>query len=149
MNNLLRFIVMTLIVLLCGCSAPALVVNLKANHALNPDITNHPLPVEVVVYQLRDAQTFTQATFDELWRDDRATLGPSLLTRDEVNVIPGGKTQITIKRDNEVAYVGVMAIFRNPDAGHWRVIKKLGHKMPLHNTKIYIDLINYSIKFKS
>ncbi len=146
MNYLLRLVIIGLTAILSGCASPSLIIKFNANHTLNPDITNQSLPVEVVIYQLRDTQTFTQATFDELWHGDKAILGSSLLSRDEVNVIPGGKMQIVIKRDNDATYIGVMAIFRNPEAGHWRLIKKLGHKTPMLNAKIDVDLIGYSIK---
>ena len=145
MNYLDRIIIASLLITLTACSSPTLVVRLKANKHLNPDITNQSLPVEVIVYQLRDRQTFSQATFNELWHDDKNTLGASFISRDEVNIIPGSKNKITINRDNATTYIGIMAIFRNPNAGHWRLVKKIGHKIPLHSSKIDITLTNYSI----
>lgn len=146
MNYFFRLMTVCIWITLTACSSPTLVVRLKANLYLNPDIANQSLPVQVVVYQLRDPQTFSQATFNELWHDDKNTLGASLISRREINVIPGSSNQIIINRDHDAVYVGIMAIYRNPRVGHWRLIKKLGHSIPLHSLKIDISLIDYSLQ---
>jgi type VI secretion system protein VasD len=125
-------------VLLAGCSGAPLHVKLNSTSYLNPDEQNRSLPVEIVIYQLRDDQEFKQATFQELWQRDRETLGSSMLSRREMNVPPRSRTKISLRRNKEAVYIGAIAIFRNPRSGHWRDIKKLGRELPLVSKTINI-----------
>lgn len=134
-------------ILLCSCSTP-LKIKFNTSSNLNPDEQNRSLPVEVVIYQLRDDQVFRQATFQELWQEDRATLANNILSRREINIIPGNKTQITLDRKKEAAFIGVVAIFRNPHGGSWRSIRKIGKGVPLTSKHIVILLRGNRIKFE-
>jgi type VI secretion system protein VasD len=135
-----------LFLLLSGCSSAPLHVQFKSTHYINPDVNNHALPVEIIVYELRDDQAFRQATFEELWKDDRNVLGDSILDRREINLAPGAQRKITLSLHQQTAYIGAIAIFRQPSGGHWRAVKRLGHGLPLlgHHITIVVkgDRIN-------
>lgn len=130
---------------LAGCATP-LQVKLAAARHLNPDATNHSLPVQVRIYQLRDNNDFRQATFTELWQNDREALGSSLLSRREISLAPGAKTQLNLMRNPEATYIGAIAIFRKPQAGHWRGYKRIGRSMPLTHTQMQISLIGNRLR---
>lgn len=125
--------------LVAGCTTP-LQVTLSAGKHLNPDVANRSLPVQVVIYQLRDDQAFRQATFTELWQNDKEVLRESLLSRRELSIAPGSKTHITLNHNKEATYIGAIAIFRHPQNGHWRGYKRIGRGVPLTKKQIQINL---------
>ena len=138
MKNLILLFNFIFCITLAGCSAAPLHVQFKSAHFINPDVSNRSLPVEVIVYELRDDQAFSQATFEELWKDDHSILGDSLLDRREINLIPGTQHKVTLSLHNQTAYVGAIAIFRQPYGGHWRAIKRLRHGFPFIGHSISI-----------
>lgn len=138
-------IILLAAILLTGCTTP-LQIKLTANKHLNLDAANHSLPVQVIVYQLRDEEEFQEATFTELWQNDREVLDGSLLNRREVNIAPGAKKTVNIDRNKETNYIGIIAIFRNPQSGHWRAIKKIGRGVPLTKKEIQVELQNNRVR---
>lgn len=110
---------------LLACSGPMVKLDLAANAELNPDRKGEPLPVVVRVYQLTDKGAFESATFNQLWKTDEATLGKTLLTRNEVIMNPNSNNKIEIDRNEQAKYVGVVAIFRNPIEQKWRELREL------------------------
>lgn len=145
MKYLVEFLLIGLIVMLAGCGAAPLHVKINSASQLNPDEQNHSLPVQVVIYQLRDPQVFEQATFEELWQNDAALLGSSMMSRQVIDIAPHTQNKITIDREKEAAYIGVIAIFRNPENGHWRAIKKIGKKVPLVRQTITVNIKQYRV----
>jgi type VI secretion system protein VasD len=133
------------LVLLTACSTPLQIQWHAAKH-LNPDEQNHALPVQVVIYQLRDAEAFRQATFEQLWQSDQATLGNSLVSRRETNIAPNSRDKITIDRQKDTVYIGIIAVFRHPQGGHWRALKKIGKGVPLTNKHLNLILTGSEIK---
>ena len=91
---------------------------------LNQDDTGGSLPVLVRVYQLRAKEKFQQATFKTLWKSDKEALEGDLLERKEITIQPGAETELDV--DLEVkrgaAYIGVMALFRQPNAEGWKQV---------------------------
>lgn len=136
------FYVLFLALLVFGLAACATPLRLKVNAAaaLNPDAQGRSLPVRLVVYQLRDDQVFKQATFQELWQNDKVTLNSSLLDRREISVAPNAHTTLDMSREKQAAYLGVIAIFRTPQDGHWRTITKLGKGMPMMHKSYTVTL---------
>ena len=45
---------------------------------LNPNDLGEPTPLDVRIYQLSDKRLFTQASFEELWTDDKKLLADEL-----------------------------------------------------------------------
>lgn len=133
---------LVLIILMSELVACATPLRLKVNAAtaLNPDENGRSLPVHLVVYQLRDNQVFKQATFQELWQNDKATLDSSLLARREFSIAPAHHMTLDMSREKQAMYLGVIAIFRMPENGHWRGIVKLGKGVPMMHKSYYVEL---------
>lgn len=140
-------ILISTILLLSSCSTP-LLIKVNASSHLNPDEQDRSLPVELVIYQLEDDQVFRQATFQELWQGDSTTLGTAMLSRREVNIPPSTKTKIKLDRQEEATYIGVLAIFRNPENGSWRAIKKIGKGVPLTAKHLQLNLQGNHVRFR-
>lgn len=148
MMNLIKSLLLIFITIgMTACSTP-IKIKLNAAEYLNRDDDHHSLPAEVVIYQLRDDQVFRQANFQELWQDDQNTLGNSLLERREINIAPGDKTKITLSRNKEMSFIGIIAIFREPENGQWRVIKKIGKGVPLTDKNITVFLKGNHLEMK-
>jgi type VI secretion system protein VasD len=92
---------------------------------LNPNEKSEPLPVVARVYLLSDDQAFESAEFEALWKDDLAVLGDSLLTRQELVLIPASEQRVVLKRREGTKFAAVIAIFREAQEGQWRAIKAI------------------------
>lgn len=108
--------------LLTGCAAPKLMVNLKTGAELNQNEQGESLPVLVRIYLLRQAQKFTDADFNTLWKSDEATLGGDIVVREEVTLFPDSNYVFEFERVKKsgAAYLAVVGIFRKPTEDCWR-----------------------------
>jgi type VI secretion system protein VasD len=114
---------MLLAALLSGCGGPSptrLTITMNASPQLNPNSDNQPSPTVVRIYDLKSADNFNSATFNDLFYNDTAKLGGDMLGRKEVEMLPGKST--IIKRDAETGtkYLGVIAGFRTLLGTSWR-----------------------------
>lgn len=108
----------------CGGDTKKWRVQLLPTSTINLDDAGAPLPVLVRVYQLKGREKFQQATFKTLWKNDKEVLEGDLLDRKEITVQPDTKTDLYLDVDvkHGAAYLGVMALFRQPDVEGWREI---------------------------
>ena len=121
--HLLYLVVVTM--LLSGCTATAVRLNVMAAEDLNLNVIEEPLPVVIRIYQLAEAQQFQSATFEELWKSDRAVLAHSLLTVEERTVNPSQRLTIEFEQADNARYVGIFALFRNRAQQQWRLVQSL------------------------
>jgi type VI secretion system protein VasD len=119
------FLVTLLAALVCACATPQVKMNLTSTANLNMNSARQPLPVVVRIYQLTDAKAFENATFDELWKNDLAALGNTLLRKDTLTLDPASRRQIHFDRDAQTRFVAVMAAFNHQNDNSWRVVKKI------------------------
>jgi type VI secretion system protein VasD len=126
MSRLVKTAFMLLLVLtMVACSGPMVRLDLKSDATLNPDRKGDPLPVVVRVYQLNDKGAFESATFNQLWKNDAAILGKTMLTRNELILNPASNDKVELDRHEQAKYVGVVAVFRNPVDRRWRALREL------------------------
>ncbi len=132
---------------LTGCAASSVNMHFHAARVLNPDVDRHSLPVLVRVYALNSDRRFNDATFHQLWQEDRHVLGHTMDHRQESMVNPNSHTSVTLSCDKTTKYIAVTAIFRHPRDGHWRLIEPLPNKVSLMLGGIKVKLIGNAIKF--
>jgi len=89
---------------------------------INPDANGRPSPVVVRVYQLKTDAAFTAAEFFALFDDDKKTLGPELISRDEFVLGPAERRTIDVAVASETRFVGAVAAFRDIRNAQWRVL---------------------------
>jgi type VI secretion system protein VasD len=87
---------------------------------VNPDASGRPSPVLVRIYELRSVAAFNRADFFSLYERDKEQLGPELVSRDELPLMPGGKPQAITTLRSDTRYVGVVAAFRDIERARWR-----------------------------
>jgi type VI secretion system protein VasD len=87
---------------------------------VNPDASGRPSPVVVRIYELRSVAAFNKADFFSLYERDKEQLGPELVSRDELPLMPGGKPQAITTLRTDTRYLGVVAAFRDIERARWR-----------------------------
>lgn len=142
-------VVLFVLACLLGCSSSAFKVSVKSDAGINRDTQARALPVELRVYQLSDESNFKRATFRELWKQDASVLGSQMLSRDDQLVSPNSRIKLKVTRKPEAQYIGVMAVFRNPDNDGWRVIKTIPRGVKYIPGTVSVVLHNNSIELVS
>ena len=87
---------------------------------VNPDSSGRPSPVVVRIYELKSLAAFNRADFFSLYERDKEQLGPDLVNRDELPLMPGGKPQAITTLRSDTRYLGVVAAFRDIERARWR-----------------------------
>ncbi|MGH8259212.1 MAG: type VI secretion system lipoprotein TssJ [Steroidobacteraceae bacterium] len=95
---------------------------IAASADVNPDSTGRASPVVVRIYQLRGDAEFNGADFFALYGMERATLGSSLILRDERTLFPGQRVQIELALSPDARFLGVAAAYRDIRASRWRAL---------------------------
>ncbi|MDN0083410.1 type VI secretion system lipoprotein TssJ [Crenobacter sp. SG2305] len=108
-----------------GCAGPKDVsVVGEAAPGINRNAQGQPLSVLLRIYQLKSSQAFSHMTFDSLasGKPESELLGNTLISMKEMLLLPGGKVTLPDTLQEETQYVGVVGLFRRPDAHHWRFL---------------------------
>ena len=128
MRNSLRFLFWSLLSIsllaVLGCPPAPTKVNMVINAAnnVNPDVGGQPLSVVVRIYQLKDKGRLETADYSAIWKSDKETLSDDLLERQERVIQPGTQEMLEVQPNPSAAYLGVVALFRNPSGDTWRKI---------------------------
>jgi type VI secretion system protein VasD len=135
------------LLILTACPKEPARVNivLSAAQNVNPDPSGQPLSVVVRIYQLKDPGRLQSADYDAIWKSDKETLSDDFLDRQERIVQPGARETLEIKANPLTAYLGVVALFRNPSGDTWRKIIPVKGK----NSKITLSIREQSIEISS
>jgi type VI secretion system protein VasD len=92
-----------------------------ASSGLNPDADGRPSPVVVRIYQLTSTGEFLGAEFAALYPNDSATLGKTLVSKQEFSALPGQHDSVKLELASETRALGVLVAFRDIDHARWRV----------------------------
>lgn len=114
------------LVALTGCaSAPKPIVaklTLEASKDLNPDQRGRPSPATVKLFDLKSSAGFEKADFFSLFDRERETLGPDLVSRDDLVLKPGDRLAQERKLAPEVQFIGVLVGYRDLERSQWRLL---------------------------
>lgn len=109
-----------------GCAIGPVPIDIQGQAApvINRDGNGAPLSVVVRVYQLRTQDAFNKLSFDMVssGRSDSELLGSDLVGKTELIMVPGKKSLGFDKLLPEAKYLGIVALFRKPDAQYWRYL---------------------------
>lgn len=100
-------------------------VSISAGQRVNPSAEGEGRPVQVRVYQLKSDAKLRNATFEEIWQNDRETLADDLNSVAEHTLFPGETKVLPLKRDPEANFVALVALFREPQGKDWFVSYEL------------------------
>ncbi len=101
-------------------------------------------PVTVRVFYLSQPGPFESASFQDLWDNNRETLGASLVEEaPTVTLTPDGQVTQPCIRPAGAAYLGIVANFCRLDEGTWREVvplaKGLNATVTLKNVDLSVD----------
>ena len=98
-------------------------LRLFAAPTLNSGDDGKPSAAVLKIYHLRSTQRFEQAPFNAFLdaAGEQAALGADLLSSNEVVLTPGVKQELSEKLEAGTAAIGVVALFRAPAEGRWRL----------------------------
>jgi len=94
-------------------------LHLHAAPGLNKGPRGQPLSLLMRIYKLRQLAAFERATFDSMLKG--ADLGGDVIEMREVTLVPGQRLEAVEKLDRDVAYIGVVGLFRKPARQQWRL----------------------------
>jgi type VI secretion system protein VasD len=128
LRGLLLLACAALLATACGHKPPVLTINLRGDAVLNPDPGGASLPVVVYLYQLKGRDKFEQADFRALWKSPGDALGGDLVEGQEITLRPGEAREIQVQRNLDTRFIGVVALFREPEGDRWRRVLALDEK---------------------
>lgn len=105
-----------------GAPARSLRLSIQAERALNTDRMQGSASLALRIYVLRDDQAFQRASFDSLYDNDEATLGPALLRRETLHLRPGETRELVLALSAEAGMVAVFAAYRELERAQWRAV---------------------------
>lgn len=121
----LRLFLVLALAALFGCASPPKPTLIKgvvnAHPTVNPDARGRPSPINVRVYALKSRAAFDSADFFSLYDKDKETLGPDLLDKEEMQLMPGANRTLEKQLPPEARHVGVIASFRDLEHAQWRM----------------------------
>lgn len=141
----------TIIILVCltACGTSTVKVSLQASKIINGENVRQSLPVQVRIYSLAEALDFNDASFHQLWRNDKQVLGDALIRCQEVTLNPGKRLIIPVVMMDETKYIGVLALFRHPYKHDWRILRPVPNWIFAKFTNISLYLVKNKIELQS
>ena len=150
-SMLCRWLGLALTACLAGCGGappppPPTVVEITfvAAPDANPDAAGRPAPVAVRYSQLNATGAFDAADYFQLHDKEAAVLGPSLLERQDVALLPGASQKVAFEAKPGATALGVIVSYRDIDQAQWRADTPIPPNQKTR-LKVQIDKLKVSI----
>ena len=129
-HHMFRFIIYSMLIIgLVSCGgAPvkhSFGIRITAATDVNPDLQARPSPIILHVLELTAIDEFNRADFFALTQNDAAALGGDVLTKTELILTPGSSREIQLELNQQAAYLGLVAGYRDIDNAQWRLSQKI------------------------
>jgi type VI secretion system protein VasD len=102
-----------------SCTLQVVGMTVMASPKINPEDDGSPRPVQLRLYQLKTDTRLLNASFQQIWKDDKATLQDDIVKVEEMTVYPDTRTEVKFERDPAALFVVGVALFRNPKGRNW------------------------------
>lgn len=112
----------------CPVLAPKLEITASAR--VNATTAGEGRPVQLRVYQLKHDAALQNATFEEIWQEDRSVLEGDLVGVVQLTAYPGKTEVVELEPDKSANKLGVVALFREPQGKDWFVTYELDSTPP-------------------
>ncbi|MGC4088537.1 MAG: type VI secretion system lipoprotein TssJ [Polyangiaceae bacterium] len=107
----------------CPVLEPTL--TLSASQRVNPTADGQGRPVQVRVYQLSADARLRNATFEDIWQKDKDALQADMLGVEQHTLFPGETKQVQLKPNPQAVFLGLVALFREPQGKDWYMTYEL------------------------
>lgn len=101
---------------------------IKADSTINTDSSGQAKPVVVVLYQLKDVNSFNSAEFFSLYQNPNQTLGPDYITSQQAIIAPGETKKLSVALKPDTRFIGVVAAFQQLNTAAWQASVPVGKK---------------------
>jgi type VI secretion system protein VasD len=101
------------------CPPQTLSLSFLASSRLNPTPDGQSRPLVVRVYELKEDARLLNASFEQVWQDDKATLADDVVKVQEVQVYPAQRVDLKVDRTEPVNHIAAVALFREPKSRGW------------------------------
>jgi type VI secretion system protein VasD len=101
------------------CPAQPLTLAITATPRSNALSTGEGRPVQLRVYQLKSDARLRTASFEDVWQNDAKILEGEIVGSEQHTIFPGEKKSITVAPKPEATYLGIVALFREPQGKDW------------------------------
>jgi type VI secretion system protein VasD len=102
-----------------SCTLQTIGMTIIASPRINLEEDGSPRPVQLRLYQLKTDTRLLGASFQQIWKDDKATLQDDLVKVDELSVFPDTRSEVKFERNPDALFVVGVALFRNPKGRTW------------------------------
>lgn len=108
-----------------SCKLQVVDMTILASPRINPTENGAARPVQTRIYQLSTDARLNNADFIDIWKNDKAVLGDSLIKMEEMPIYPDSRTDLKFERDDKALFVAVVSIFRSPKGRSWFTVFEL------------------------
>jgi type VI secretion system protein VasD len=82
-------------------------------------------PVQLRIYQLTTDVRLNNASFQQVWKDEKGALKDDLVKSEELSIYPDTRTDIRFERDEKALVIAAVALFREPKGRSWYMTMEL------------------------
>lgn len=102
-----------------SCTLQVVGMTIISSPRINLAEDGSPRPVQVRLYQLKTDTRMLAASFQQIWKEDKATLQDDLMKVDEFSIFPDTRSEVKFERNPDALFVMGVALFRNPQGRTW------------------------------
>jgi type VI secretion system protein VasD len=101
------------------CPPQKITVSILTSSSANPTPTGEPRPVIVHVYQLKNDERLFNASFEQMWHEDKETLTDDVIHTDQLEMYPATRQDLHFDRVETLQHIAAVALFQEPKGKSW------------------------------
>ncbi|MCL2725535.1 MAG: type VI secretion system lipoprotein TssJ [Polyangiaceae bacterium] len=101
------------------CPVQNITVSILSSPTINRSRDGEARPVVVRLYQLKADARLVNTSFEQIWKDEKTTLGEDLVSSREMEIFPGTRTDVAFERAPTVNHVAGVGLFATPTGHAW------------------------------
>ncbi len=101
------------------CKLQVVNMAILASPRINPTDSGDARPVQLRIYQLTTDVRLNNASFTDVWKNDKDVLKEDLVKSEELSIYPDTRTDIRFERDEKALVIAAVALFREPKGRSW------------------------------
>ena len=112
------------------CPALPLTLAVTASARSNALAAADGRPVQLRLYQLRSDVRLRSASFEDVWQNEAKTLEGEVVASEQHTVFPGTRQTISVAPKPDANYLGLVALFREPQGKDWLLTYEIAPRNP-------------------
>jgi len=112
------------------CPALPLTLAVAASARSNALAASDGRPVQLRLYQLRSDVRLRAASFEDVWQNEAKTLEGEVVASEQHTVFPGSRQTISVTPKPDANYLGLVALFREPQGKDWLLTYEIAPPNP-------------------